>query len=169
MPVPPPPPTGVLTVELVPLSCWASNARTLVEPADWEKCKRFVRDRSGDRCEICGGVGSKWPVECHEVWRYDLPTETQVLDGLVALCPNCHGAKHFGFSESQGRGGLIMAHISRVNGWEPERTVDYLQECFDLWRQRSLVEWALDLSFLETLGITPISMPAGQRQIGDYS
>lgn len=169
MPAPPPLPTGVLTVELVPASCWASNVRSLVKPSDWEKCKRFVRNRSGARCEICGGVGKKWPVECHEVWVYDLPSETQVLTGLVALCPSCHGVKHFGFSESLGRGAQMLTHLSQVNGWTLERATIYLQEAFELWRQRSRVEWSLNLGYLTTLGIEPLEVPAGQRQIGDYS
>ena len=145
----------VLTVELVPSTCWGSNVRTLLRPVDWGKCKRFVRERSGDQCEICGGRGPKWPVECHEIWRYDLPTETQVLDGLLALCPTCHGCKHFGYSESQGRGGQLMLHMSKVNQVSLEDTTLYLSEAFELWRQRSYLPWGLDLSYLLQLGITP--------------
>lgn len=153
MPAPPPPPTGVLTVELVPSSCWFSNVRTVVSAADWDKCKDFVRARSGSLCEVCGGRGRRWPVECHEVWRYDLPTEVQHLDGLVALCPDCHGVKHFGYSQSQGKGAALMLHLARVNRWDLDRCEKYLESCFMLWHARNQVHWELDISYLSTIGI----------------
>lgn len=145
--------TPVLTIELVPATCWFSNARSILTPAEWETCKRFVRARSGDRCEVCGGRGPRWPVECHEVWRYDLPSETQILDGLVALCPSCHEVKHIGFAEVRGRQEQALKHLAKVNDWTYDRAANYVGECFELWRARSTMQWRLDISWLETLDI----------------
>ncbi len=146
-------PTPVLTVELVPATCWFSNARTILTSGEWEVCKRFVRDRSGDRCEVCGGRGPRWPVECHEIWRYDLPSETQILDDLVALCPSCHEVKHIGFAEVRGRQEQALKHLAGVNGWTYLEAATYVTRCFELWRARSTMEWDLDITWLETLGI----------------
>ena len=94
--------TPRLTAELVPSTCWWSNLRSNMPADEWAKCKAFVRKRSGDRCELCGGRGRQWPVECHEVWAYDETTWTQTLEGLIALCPPCHEVKHIGRAETVG-------------------------------------------------------------------
>lgn len=157
----------VLVVDLVPASCWASNVRTVMSPSDWDHCKWFVRRRSGDRCEVCGGRGPKWPVECHEIWTYI--NGVQRLEGLVALCPDCHEVKHFGRAERMGRAQDALCHLMNVNRWSEDQAVAYLESAFALWRERSEVSWDLDLSWLEELGITPVNVRSQDRQIEDYS
>ncbi len=61
----------LLTVELVPQTCWYTNVRSNVPAEDWERLRKFVFKLAGYRCEICGGRGDKWWVECHEQWEYD--------------------------------------------------------------------------------------------------
>jgi hypothetical protein len=56
-----------LTVELVPSTCRYTNVRSHVPKAVWDRLRRQVAAEAGDRCEICGGQGRRWPVECHEV------------------------------------------------------------------------------------------------------
>lgn len=142
-----------LEVELVPKTAWWSNVRSNVSRADWEKCKRFVRERSGDRCEICGGHGKRWPVECHEIWSYDDDNLVQALVGLIALCPRCHLVKHFGRAQATGRGVEAFMHLQKVNGWTDEATLWYLDTVFALWHLRSTYQWDLNISFLSFLGI----------------
>jgi hypothetical protein len=43
-----------LFVDLVPSSCWFTNVRSCVIPRDWERLRRMVTNRSGERCEACG-------------------------------------------------------------------------------------------------------------------
>ena len=145
-----------LTVELVPRSCWYSNVRSEVSAAEWEVCKRFVAGRSGNRCEICGERGPRWPVECHEIWEYDesqFGRHIQRLTGLIALCPACHTVKHIGRAEATGNFLPAAQHLARVNGWDEDETFTYLANAFDLWAERSNHEWQLDISYLtEVLG-----------------
>lgn len=148
-----------LTIELVPATSWFANVRSHVSHADWERCKRYVRNRSGDYCEICGARGPRWPVECHEVWRYDLPTETQVLDDLIALCPDCHRVKHMGHTRTLGDGPFrrAVAHYARVNRLTTGQAIHDIAAAFTLWRIRSEFYWSIDFSWLEReLGITEI-------------
>jgi len=56
-----------LTVELVPSTCWYTNVRSNVSKAVWDRLRRRVATDAGKSCEICGGRGGRWPVECHEV------------------------------------------------------------------------------------------------------
>lgn len=150
-----------LEMELVPSSAWWSNVRSQVTPKQWQVCKDFVKARSSARCEICGGVGRKWPIECHEIWQYDMPTERgkaglQTLVGLIALCPPCHSAKHIGRSMNvMSRHDLkeLWGHILQVNQWNAATLEAYLDTTFAVWSVRSDTSWDLDVSFLETIGL----------------
>ncbi|MFP2405420.1 hypothetical protein ACLEVJ_21170 [Enterobacter ludwigii] len=46
-----------------------------------------------------------------------------------------------------------MAHLALVNGWSLLGAFDYVDEAFDVWRERSRHAWQLDISWLETQGI----------------
>lgn len=142
-----------LSIELVPRTCWYSNVRSEVTRAQWEICKTYVSDRSGDRCEVCGGRGTRWPVECHEIWEYDHETLVQKLVDLVALCPACHEVKHIGRADAVGRGPQAFAHLVKVNGWDEHGAQRYLDHVFRVWDARSQVDWDLDITFLLRLGI----------------
>src|SRR5215831_7577619 len=43
-----------LFVDLVPESCWFTNARSCIAERDWERVRRLVVGRAGRRCEVCG-------------------------------------------------------------------------------------------------------------------
>lgn len=58
-----------LTIELVPKTCWFSNVRDRVSRQDWDRIRSQVYEQADRRCEVCGGRGSRHPVECHEVWE----------------------------------------------------------------------------------------------------
>lgn len=151
-----------LSVELVPATCWYTNVRSNVSRADWEKCKDFVKKRSGNKCEICGGVGSRYPVDCHEIWQYDEDRMVQTLVGLIALCPRCHECKHLGRAEVNGNLERATQHLQQVNGWDDDTTVRYVELVFQIWHIRSQFDWELDISWLETLGLNP-NVGAGKR------
>ena len=84
-----------LTIELVPQTCWYANVRKLVTYSQWEVIKRVTRRAAHSICQICGGVGKRWPVECHEIWQYNDEAHIQTLIGLIALCPMCHTFNDF--------------------------------------------------------------------------
>jgi 5-methylcytosine-specific restriction endonuclease McrA len=143
-----------LTIELVPATCWFSNVRSEVSEGDWKKLKRITFQKAKYRCEVCGGQGEQWPVECHEIWHYDDENLVQTLAGLIALCPSCHEVKHMGLAHVKDRGDIAAQHLARVNGWTMEETEKYIDEQFDVWRWRSKHEWALDISWLDHFGIS---------------
>src|SRR5574337_1863360 len=87
-----------LTIELVPQTSWMNNVRAVLTTKRWDILRGIVADQAWNVCEICGGVGPKHPVECHEIWEYDEKNRTQKLAGMIALCPDCHMVKHFGFA-----------------------------------------------------------------------
>jgi hypothetical protein len=144
-----------LTIELVPQTCWFSNVRDRVSREDWDRIRKQVYERAGHRCEVCGGRGSRHPVECHEVWEYDETTGVQRLARMTALCPACHEVKHVGLAGIKGRGEIAAAHLAEVNGWTPQVTAVYIDQAFDVWIERSDRTWSLDVSALAAYGIDP--------------
>jgi len=142
-----------LTIELVPRSCWFDNVRSAVSSTDWKRLRQQTARRAGWKCQICGGKGPRWPVECHEIWHYDDDRQCQTLTGLIALCPSCHEVKHMGFSGLRGKKDEAVAHLALVNGWSLLGAFDYVDEAFDVWRERSRHAWQLDITWLETQGI----------------
>jgi hypothetical protein len=131
------PATALLTVELVPSTCWESNVRALVSTAEWDRIRKQTGRSAGSRCEICGGVGPKHPVECHEVWHYDDTAQVQGLVRMIALCPACHEVKHFGRAQLAGRVQDALDHLMRVNGWQMAEARAHVRESSELYKQRS--------------------------------
>lgn len=150
-----------LTVELVPEPCWFSNVRSEVSRSDWDKIKQFTFQAAQRRCEICGGRGPKWPVECHEVWQYTEFPEThhirahgvQRLIQFVALCPACHEVKHLGLAELRERLDQALMHLAMVNQWSAQQAQQYRTQALAIWARRSQLPWLLDLSYLDRLNI----------------
>ena len=145
----------LLTIELVPKTSWYKNVRSNVPAAQWERLKKLTFSRAHNACEICGGRGEKWPVECHEVFAYDDERYIQTLVRLVALCPSCHEVKHIGLAGVRGNRRRALAHLARVNHWSMEDANHYVEACFELWSRRSCHQWKLDLSYLNQFSITP--------------
>lgn len=151
-----------LQIELVPETAWWSNVRSNVSRAEWEKCKRYAKAKTGSKCYVCGGDGIeqgwRYPVEAHEIWAYDDDNQVQTLVDIVPLCPRCHQCKHLGRSRSvlgPTEWGQLIDHFQAVNNWPDWKVEKYVHLVFEIHRIRSQVKWQLDVSFLSTLGIEP--------------
>jgi hypothetical protein len=145
----------ILTIELVPSSTWYNNVRSAVTPAEWDKIRRQVYRQANNKCEICGGKGPKWPVECHEVWEYDDEANTQTLVKMIALCPNCHAVKHIGRTSVSGDLEAAIKHLCTVNGWSRNEAKMYIEASFEVWAMRSNKEWTVNIQALNDYGVVP--------------
>jgi hypothetical protein len=106
-----------LTIELVPETAWFRNLRSEISGEAWDKIRKDCYKNAGYVCEICGGVGQRHPVECHEIWEYDDGDKRQILRGVIALCPSCHEVKHIGLTQMRGGLDRAVSHMAEVNGW----------------------------------------------------
>jgi 5-methylcytosine-specific restriction endonuclease McrA len=145
---------NLLTIELVPQTSWYKNVRSNVSKEEWERLKKVTFARARYRCEVCGGRGDRWPVECHEIFVYDDERSVQKLAGLIALCPSCHEVKHIGLAGLRGKGEAAKAHLAKVNNWSLQDAELYIEGCFEVWHRRSRHPWTIDLSYLKEFGIT---------------
>ena len=137
-----------LTVELVPKTCWYSNVRSNVSTAEWDRIRKQVYQKANHVCEICGGVGKRHPVECHEVWAYDDEKHIQKLVRMTALCPACHSVKHLGRALAVGIFEDALGQLMRVNGIGYLEARQYTQEVFAKWKERSQHKWKLNIDHL---------------------
>lgn len=141
-----------LTIELVPATAWYTNVRSNVSKEEWDRLRKLVYAEAGYLCEICNGQGTKWPVECHEMWEYDDDAHTQTLIKLVALCPRCHEVKHIGRANIKGTFYRALQHLAEVNEWSLEEAEEYVAIQFLIWQERSKYEWQLDILALNDYG-----------------
>lgn len=142
-----------LTIELVPASSWFDNVRSAVTKVQWDIIRKRVYSAAYDTCQICGGIGPKHPVECHEIWSYDEKKFIQKLEGMIALCPDCHMVKHIGLAGIRNRGEQALKHLMKVNQMTRKKAEKYIEHAFQVWGYRSTLQWTVDISHLKEYGI----------------
>lgn len=147
-----------LFVDMVPRSCWFTNVRSCVAQQDWERLRRMVTGRAGQRCEVCGAGPGGEPVtsrlDVHERWAYDEAHGVQALRRLICLCEACHESTHLGLANIQGRAGAALAHLQRVTGMSDAEVSSHVNAANDAWTRRSARVWELDLGMLTDAGVT---------------
>jgi hypothetical protein len=136
-----------LTIELVPKTCWYSNLRRKVAPAEWDRIRRDTYAAYGYRCGICGADA---PLHCHERWAYDDREHRQRLLGFIALCEWCHHVKHIGLASilaSEGKLDMkrVVDHFMRVNSCDRAVYRQHRLAAFQEWRRRSQEQWTVEL------------------------
>ena len=142
-----------LTIELVPRTAWYSNVRSNVTQQEWDVIRKKSYENASHKCEICGDVGTnqgvKHKVECHEIWEYNDESYIQKLTGLISLCPNSHKTKHVGLAQIKGEEGIVINQLMKVNEMTEEEAIEYIEQSFEVWGERSEYDWELDISYLE--------------------
>ena len=137
-----------LNFELVPDSCWYSNLRSILKPAQWDVVRRDAYARANGRCMICGRPAAR--LEAHERWSYDEEKEVQKLEDVIAVCHACHSVIHIGRTQLMGQEDIAIKHFMRVNKCTYADYIRALGEANAVHRRRNQVgEWKIDLSYLE--------------------
>lgn len=143
-----------LRCELVPKTCWFSNVRDHLKASQWGKVKEWCYKRAGYHCEICGSNGKlqgrKHRVEAHEIWHYDDEQRIQTLTGLIALCPACHKAKHYGRAISIGEDKSVRFHLKKINThWIWRDVFAHCKHSITQWQERSFYNYKLNMDYLK--------------------
>lgn len=137
-----------LNFELVPDSCWYSNLRSILSPAQWDVVRKEAYARAGGRCSVCGAKVAR--LEAHERWEYDEKNKIQRLADVVALCRSCHEVVHIGRTQLLGNEARAIEHFMKVNGCGYADYIKALGEANAAHRRRNEIdEWRLDLSYLK--------------------
>lgn len=136
-----------LTFEMVPEECWYSNLRSVLTPKDWDIVRKDAYARAGGKCCVCGRSAR---LEAHERWSYDEKKALQKLEGVVALCHNCHEVIHISRTQLMGRGAEAMEHFMKINRCTQMDFHEALGEANAEYIRRNRVEgWVTDVTWLE--------------------
>lgn len=154
----------LLDLDLVPQSCWFSNVRSEVTKQQWDKIRHEAYMEAEYVCQICGGIGPKHPVEAHEIWEYDEAALKQKLVGIEAICPSCHECHHWGLTRIRGKEKEALAHFMKVNKITKNKALSHIDKKFEEWKNRSKLQWELDISFLERYGINVQKIQKAKRK-----
>ena len=137
-----------LEFELVPDSCWYSNLRSILTPAQWDIVRRDAYARANGKCMICGAPEKR--LEAHERWEYDEGKGIQKLKDVVAVCRSCHEVIHIGRTQLFGGEERACAHFMKVNGCSYSEYRKALGEANTAHQRRNkIAEWKLDLTYLK--------------------
>lgn len=142
-----------LTIELVPTTSFYSNVRSNVSKKEWDRIRKICYKKAKYKCEICDDTGLNQgynhPVECHEIWSYDDINNIQSLEGLISLCPKCHKVKHTGLAFIKNEANIVLEQLIKVNNISVYEAEQYIEESFNIHKNRSKHDWKLDISYLE--------------------
>ena len=137
-----------LNFELVPDSCWYSNLRSLLPPAQWDVIRKAAYNRANGRCSICNRVVRR--LEAHERWAYDEATCTQILTDVLAICHQCHSVIHIGRTQLMGGEEQASRWFMRVNNCSYAEYRAALGKANEAHiRRNKIPEWKLDVSWLK--------------------
>lgn len=140
----------ILTIEMIPKSCWGQNLRKVVSKETWHmlKDKIYYGRVLEDKCMVCSSeLPYDW--ELHEVWKFDRTTKIQHLVDLLALCHDCHMVKHFGLAAKQGKVDDAIKHLRFVNGWSEDQVLQHISAATEEWEKNSTMGYSLNASYAE--------------------
>lgn len=138
-----------LFVDVVPRTAWFSNLRSVLPARDWDTLRKRTYSKAGNVCQACGGRGPRHPVEAHERWVFNAANRVQRLDRIVALCPACHAATHFGLARIRGFEAEAIHHLCQVNSWSEEQAWSEVHHRMNLAKLQSrIADWRLDMRML---------------------
>lgn len=134
-------------VDLIPASAWFASLANMLTSSAWARLRDPVIARDGG-CQECGARSG---LEAHESWSYDAALRRQMLSGIRCLCFKCHETQHLGRANVNGKFDVVFDRLCRMNRLRPEERHSFQTAIFERWKERSLVEWELDLSIDDDL------------------
>lgn len=155
-----------LPLELVPNPQSHKSLHHHLDPDGWDKIRFRVYRRTRNSCEICGGRGSRHPVECHEIWSYDIDTLVQKLERLQALCPKCHRVKHIGIPNARKPFKDCLKRFKQINKLHMPTARNIVEAARRQWIIRSVHEWTLDISHISKYGLDPTTFKIDTKMLG---
>lgn len=151
-------------VDLVPRSVWWANLRVMLSPSQWKSLSKYVIQRAGAACEICG---STVRLEAHERWDFDKSTGIQKLARIVCVCKLCHLSIHHGLAGELGFLEDVNAHIFALTLWDKREMNRHIKEACERWDELSQLAWTVDISMVIDAGFSPYSGEEVRRRVNE--
>lgn len=139
-----------IEIEMVPATQHYKNVRAVLTGEEWTRIAKLHSQDAKDCCEICG---KNTNLECHEIWSFNEHTKVQKLEGMTAICHECHGGIHYGHTlhhKTKSEKINITQHILKVNNWTSEELQLNYSLALDVAESRSNKTYSLDLTLLNS-------------------
>jgi hypothetical protein len=141
-----------LTIDLLPKGAWGNDFSITLPKKQWDALRKTCYELAGNKCEICGKETPN--LAAHEVWTFDVDNKTQTLKEIVALCPACHGVKHFRNSTRIGYGEQSKAHFMKINNCDFNAFMEHYLEAQATFDELSKIKkWEIIAPLLDELEI----------------
>lgn len=154
-----------LPIELIPDPQSHKSLHHHLDQDKWDKIRFRVYRRTRKRCEICVGRGPRHPVECHEIWSYDIDNFVQKLERLQPLCPKCHRVKHIGIANPRKPFKDCLKRFKQINKLHMQTARNIVAATRRQWIIRSAHEWTLDVSHISKYGMDPAAFKIDNKKI----
>jgi len=164
---------SALCVDLMPKTCWWTNLAHLLQPSEWTRLQRLVCTRANNTCETCGKEGLELQPERERHiegrWEYRSASQLQRLVRVLLLCDNCYYSTRMGLARIKDRSESATTHLTKILNQPTKLVTQHIDEAFQVWRDRSLCNWDVDLYILTASGfqlIQPIPTATERATIG---
>jgi len=152
--------TRTVIGDLIPSTSWGSSLANLLTKKSWDGLRLPLIQKNHAVCELCGQ--SFGNLDVHEIWSYAFPQEhewvqreensvfgTQKLDGLMAICHDCHRCFHLGKAKADGVLEPTLKRLAALNLWT-QKTIDaYCDKLDERYALTNEIFWMLDLSWVK--------------------
>lgn len=149
----------IVAGDLIPGTSWGSSLSNMLTATSWDKLRTPLIQKNNNVCEVCGTRHSS--LDVHEIWSYAMPTKAEIqeaqrsdcisfgvqkLDGLMAICKDCHKMFHLGLANVNNELDAVLSRLRAVNRWSQQQVNRYYNLVGDRYEDASKVYWGLDFS-----------------------
>jgi hypothetical protein len=150
-----------LYVDLVPKGSNPILRFTLKE-TDFTTLRNLVVKRVAYKCEICDEeclAKDKRYLEVCERFSYDLKTNTQKLERILALCKECYSTVRVLDKV------VCLGRLMEINDLDKDDGKQHISDAYELWQKRSETKWKLDMSIITNSGLTLKPVETGSKKV----
>jgi len=160
-----------LRMEIVPEPAWYFNLRKMFTATMWGLVRNRVYGEFWYTCPFCHKEfwdleKQEWQIKspvggglhAHEIWTYDDDKHIQTCEGIVALCPACHGIKHMVLTQKRAQEkelkmADVISHFCTVNNCMPSDFDEILKFEMNVFYFRNNFEWTCEIGdYMEYVG-----------------
>ena len=150
-----------LYVDLLPKGS-SPILRFILKETDFTTLRNLVVKRVAYKCEICDEeclAKDKRYLEVCERFSYDLKTNTQKLERILALCKECYNTVRVLDKV------VCLGRLMEFGELDKDDGKQHISDAYELWQKRSEIKWKLDLSIITNSGLSLKPVDSSHKKV----
>ena len=150
-----------LYVDLLPKGS-SPILRFIMDENDFKTLRNLVVKRVAYKCEICNEeclAKDKKFLEVCERFSYNLKTNTQKLERILALCKACYSTVRVLDKV------VCLGRLMELNDLEKDDGKQHISDAYELWQKRSEQKWKLDISIITNSGLSLKPVESSNKKV----